>query len=312
MMTVMAIGPPSPRAPPASLRNDVTHERKTSTMDSARHDPALASQPPARTASDERFLQRYGPWAVVTGASDGIGRAIAVELARRGLSLVLVARRADRLDALAAELGRYAVSARVVSLDLAARDATARLDRAIDGLDVGLFVAGAGFGTSGSFVELTPEDELTMVDVNCRAVVEETHLFARRLIRRGRGGIVLFGSLVGFQGVPRAATYAATKAFVQSLAEGLALELKPRGVDVISSAPGPVASGFAERAGMTMGNAVTPEEVARGTLQALGRQTTVRPGFCSWFLEALMTGLPRWARSRILAKVMAGMTAHRA
>jgi uncharacterized protein len=148
-----------------------------------------------------------------------------------------------------------------------------------------------------------------MIDVNCRAVVEHTHLFARRMRVRGRGGLVLLGSLVGFQGVPRAATYAATKAFVQSLAEALAHELRPHGIDVLSSAPGPVDSGFAARAGMRMGRAVTPEQVARGTIAALGKRTTTRPGFLSWFLEAAMTGLPRWARSRILAKVMAGMTA---
>lgn len=266
----------------------------------------------ARSEPDGRFLHRYGPWVVVTGASDGIGRATATELARRGLSVVLVARRRDRLEALAAELNRAGVDTRVVPLDLATRDATAKLAEATADLDVGLFVAAAGFGTSGSFLELPPEDELAMVDVNCRAVVEEAHVFARRLRRRGRGGLVLFGSLVGFQGVPRAATYAATKAFVQSLAEGLALELGPLGIDVLSSAPGPVASGFADRAGMRMGRAVTPDEVARGTLAALGRKTTVRPGFLSVLLEALMTGLPRWARSRILAQVMAGMTAHRA
>jgi short-subunit dehydrogenase len=270
-------------------------------------EPSTATSP--AIVRGDRFVERYGPWAVETGASDGIGRATARALSGRGLSVVLVARRRERLEALARELGG---EARVVALDLSAHDATAQLAHAIEGLDVGLFVAAAGFGTSGSFVEQDAADELAMVDVNCRAVLEQTHLFARRLTKRGRGGLVLFGSLVGFQGVPRAATYAATKAFVQSLAEGLALELAPFGLDVLSSAPGPVATGFAERAGMRMGRAVTPEDVATGTLAALGRRTTVRPGFLSWFLEAIVTGLPRWARSRILAQVMAGMTAHRA
>jgi short-subunit dehydrogenase len=263
----------------------------------------------ALTAGRDRFLHRYGPWAVVTGASDGIGRAIARELARRGLSVVLVARRADQLARLSQELEATGVATRVLPLDLSRRDGAAMLADAVESLDVGLLVAAAGFGTSGSFLEIAPEVELGMVDVNCRAVVEQTHAFARRLTARGRGGIVLLGSLVGFQGVPRATTYAATKAFVQSFAEGLALELGPKGIDVVCSAPGPVASGFADRAGMAMGRAVEPEAVARGTIAALGRRTTVRPGFLSWFLEAAMTGLPRWARSRILARVMAGMTA---
>jgi short-subunit dehydrogenase len=117
-------------------------------------------------------------------------------------------------------------------------------------------------------------------------------------------------SLVAFQGVPRAATYAATKAFIQTFAEGLRLELSGSGVDVIACAPGPVRSGFEARADMRMGAAASPATVARGTLDALGRRTTVRPGFLAKFLEASLLPLPRLARSRIMAIVMGGMTRH--
>ena len=114
---------------------------------------------------------------------------------------------------------------------------------ATDGLDVGLVAAVAGFGTSGRFVDNPLDRELDMVDVNCRAVVELSHHFARRFVAQRRGGLILMSSLVAFQGVPRAATYAATKAFIQTFAEGLRLELAPSGVDVVASAPGPVRSG---------------------------------------------------------------------
>ena len=117
-----------------------------------------------------------------------------------------------------------------------------------------------------------------MLDVNCRAMLVMAHHYGKRFVDRGRGGMVLMSSLLAFQGVPKAAHYAATKAYVQSLAEGLRLELGPHGVDVVASAPGPVRSGFAERADMVMGTAVTPETVARGTLAALGSAGTVRPG----------------------------------
>ena len=160
--------------------------------------------------------------------------------------------------------------------------------------DVGLLIASAGFGTSGPFVDARLDEELRMIDVNCRAVAALSHAFGRRFVDRKRGGIVLMSSLVAFQGVPRAANYAATKAYVQSFAEALRLELKPLGVDVIASAPGPIRSGFATRASMTMGLAQTPRDVAGATLASLGRRGIVRPGWLSKFLEASLMFLPRW------------------
>lgn len=118
---------------------------------------------------------------------------------------------------------------------------------------------------------------------------------------------MLFGSIVGFQGTPFAAHYAATKAYVQALAEGLAVELAPRGVDVVASAPGPTHTGFAARAGMRMGKALTPA-VAGPTLAALGRRTTVLPGRLTKLLTYSLAPLPRRARVAIMGRVMRGMT----
>jgi hypothetical protein len=149
-----------------------------------------------------------------------------------------------------------------------------------------------------------------MLQVNCRAVMAMTLAMSRRMRARGRGGIVLMGSLVGFQGVPQAAHYAATKAYVQSLAEGLGRELSPAGVQILSSAPGPVASSFGTVANMRISNGVSATTVARETLDALGRKRTVRPGLLSKVLEASLAPLPRSLRVRILEQVMRGMTAH--
>lgn len=265
------------------------------------------------TRESSRLKNRYGPWAVVTGASDGIGREIAHALAEAGLSLVLVARRAEVLEALAGELGaRFAVTTRVLAVDLAQPRGVSELVAETRGLDVGLLVAAAGFGTSGHFLDASLDDELGMIDVNCRAVAALTHHFGRRLAERRRGGIVLLSSLLAFQGVPRAANYAATKAYVQSLAEGLRAELAPLGVDVLASAPGPIHTGFARRANMQMALALTPASVARSTLSALGRRGTVRPGWLSKLLESALALLPRWGRVAVLARVMAGMTKHHA
>lgn len=265
--------------------------------------------------SDEarRRLERYGPWAVITGASDGIGRAFARELAREGFHLLLVARRMDALSSLAIELKQaHGIETRALSADLADAAGQEALMRATQELDIGLFIASAGFGTSGPFLNNAVETEINMLALNCAAPLVGTHHFANRFVKRGKGGIILLSSLLGCQGVPRLAHYAATKAYIQVLAEGLRGELKPLGVNVLAVAPGPVKTGFAARAGLTMSMFDTPEAVARGALSKLGRATTVRPSFWAKTLEAALSPLPRMGRTAILGMVSAGMTRQKA
>ncbi len=254
---------------------------------------------------DPSFKNTYGPWAIVTGASSGIGREFARQLAAAGLNLILVARRQPELESLADELKTECL---VLPADLALRTEVERVISTIAGMDVGLLIAAAGFGTSGDFVDARIEEELAMLAVNCRAPMMLARHCAPRMAARGRGGIVLLGSIVGFQGVPRAAHYAATKAYVQSLAEGLHHELSPHGVHVMASAPGPVASEFGTRAGMKIGKAMSPATVARETLHSMGRRTTVVPGGLSKFLTYSLALLPRWGRVRVMQLVMQGMT----
>lgn len=263
------------------------------------------------TRSARRLRERYGPWAVVTGASSGIGRACAVQLAEAGLNLVLVARGRAALDALAGTLRKqHGVAVRVRAADLGAVSEVEAVVADGADLDVGLLVAAAGFGTSGPFLQADAADECAMLDVNCRALLLLSRGFGQRFAARGRGGIVLMASLVGFQGTPHAAHYAATKAYVQTLAEGLAIELAGAGIDVVASAPGPVNTGFAARAGLRMAAATTPDVVARASLAALGRRTTARPGALTKVLSSALAPLPRPLRARIMGRVMAGMTKH--
>ena len=262
-------------------------------------------------SSNDRLRNRYGPRALVTGASSGIGREIAVQLAEAGLDLVLAARRESALRELAADLsGRHGIAVEVVPVDLARPEGVEELTAATAGADIGLYVAAAGFGTSGPFLQADPQLEREMLRLNCEAVLATSLVFGRRMADRGRGGIVLMSSIVGFQGMPNAAHYAATKAYVQTLAEALHVELRPLGVDVLAAAPGPTHSGFADRAGMTMGRALAPSAVARGTLDALGRRPTALPGLLSRVLKDSLAPLPRRARVRIMGSVMAGMTGH--
>lgn len=283
-------------------------------MTAAAGSAALATGTAQRARSaDHRpseLLRRYGPWALVTGASSGIGREFAVELAAQGFSLVLCARRRGELEQLAAELAaRFGTRTQVEVIDLSAAGAGSELAGRVKGMGVGVLVCSAGFGTSGRFVKGELRHELEMVDVNCRSVVELVWHVGGEMSLRRRGAVVLLSSLVGFQGVPRAANYAATKAFIQSLAEGLRVEFAEDGVEVIACAPGPIRSGFAARAGMEMGLSQGPGAVAGATLRALVRRRgTVRPGVVSKLLGWSLATLPRFARVMMMTRIMGQMT----
>lgn len=251
-----------------------------------------------------RNLEYYGPWALITGASNGIGRALARELAGQGYNLILQGRNSVRLNNLQAELK---VETSLISCDLSTRDGVQELINAIDSRDIGLAVLSAGFGSSGYFRETSLAEELNMVDVNIKAVLELSHYFTNRFSAQRRGGIILMSSLVAFQGVPYSANYAATKAYVQSLAEGLRREMKGHNVEVLAATPGPVASGFSQRAGMKMGFSLSPEEVAPAILKALGKRGTVLPGLLSKVLVYSLKTAPRSIKVRIMEKVMGDM-----
>jgi uncharacterized protein len=177
-------------------------------------------------------------------------------------------------------------------------------------VNIGLLVASAGFGTSGTFITSSVQNEQNMLRVNCEAVLLLTHHFSKVFISQQRGGIILLSSIVGFQGVPYAAHYAATKAYIQALAEGIYHELKPFGVDVLAAAPGPVKSGFGERADMNMKVALTTQQVAVPILKALGKRATVLPGALTKLLVYSLRTVPRSIKVLIMKQVMKGMTQH--
>jgi len=150
-----------------------------------------------------RLREKYGDWAVITGASDGIGREMALSLAKAGLNLMLLARRRALLDELSADLSqKYGIETRVIDADLTQPAAVGAVIDASRDLDVGLLVACAGFGTSGLFINSDLAEELAMIDVNCRAVLMMSRHFGRCFAEQKRGGLVLMSSLLAFQGVP--------------------------------------------------------------------------------------------------------------
>lgn len=223
-----------------------------------------------------------GRWALVTGASAGIGAALARELARQGAKLILTARRVERLEALAAELRAQGCEVRVVAADLNERSAPQAIFAATEGagIPVDILVNNAGLGQFGAFAGSALEQELSQVRVNCEAVVHLTRLFVPAMVERRRGWILVVASTASFQPVPYLSTYAATKGFDRFFAVGLAAELASSGIRVTALCPGPTESEFFEVAGAERfrGRGVQRvEEVAERGLRALaqGRHTVI-------------------------------------
>ena len=258
----------------------------------------------AQRLSRAEFRARYGAWALVAGASEGMGAAWARELAARGCDVVLVARREAQLRALASEIERaHGVAARVLVADLAARSVDAQLAAATRALEVGLLVYNAAQPSPGSFAEQSADELARALDVNCRAPLLLAHHFGRRMLARGRGGVILMSSLSGLAGASHVATYAATKAFDWLLAEGLHQEWKPRGVDVLAAVAGLTDTPHARATGVLVDAlpAMQPEDVVRDLLEALGREPYWVAGEANRAALAMLEALPRRQRSEGLS-----------
>lgn len=261
------------------------------------------------------FAKKYGPWAIVTGASSGLGMAFAREIASRGVSVVLVARRSEPMEALAADLEReQGVSTRVAVVDLAREDLTTALVPATDDLEIGLLVNNAGFSNTGDFVDNPLERELELLHVNCRAPLILAHRFGRAMRARGRGGIIFTSSVAGFAACPTWTNYAASKSYDLLFAEGLALELAPSGVDVVALCPGATRTGFQSVAAIDVARmpgssllVAEPGAVARTGLDALGRETTVVHGMINNAQVFGMRFLPRWLSARMAGSVIGSL-----
>ena len=241
--------------------------------------------------------------ALVTGASAGLGVEFARQLSKRGYALVLAARRKERLEELAHELG----NARAVAIDLSKKDAAAKLmaDVESNGETVDLLINNAGFGLIGSFAELDAKRVRQMVDLNVGALTDLCRAVAPGMIERKRGGIINVASTAAFQPGPKMAVYFATKAFVLSFSEALHEELKPYGVNVSCLCPGPTRTEFGEVAGFG-GNGLfdkvameAPAVVAAG-LRALDKnKAVVVPGL----LNKLTANSGRFAPRSVVRKI---------
>ncbi|HEX6424455.1 MAG TPA: SDR family oxidoreductase [Acidimicrobiales bacterium] len=252
------------------------------------------------------------PTALVTGASSGIGRALARALAAEGSDLVVVARDRARLDGLAAELrGGHGVAVDVLPADLADAGQLAAVEARLTGGDppVDLVVNNAGFGTYGDLADLDVDTESREIAVNVTAVVRLTHAALQGMVRRGRGAVMNVSSVAGLQATPGNATYGASKAFVASFGEAVAGELAGTGVTLTTVLPGFTRTEFQERAGVggreIPGPAwMSPDEVASVALAATraGRPWVV-PGALNKVLVAAAGPVPRGLKRRLASRV---------
>jgi short-subunit dehydrogenase len=239
-----------------------------------------------------------GKWALVTGASAGIGAALARELAGHGAKLILTARRKERLEALAAELRAKGTEVRIVVADLNDPGAPQQIYDATEGAGstVDILVNNAGLGQFGEFYLSPMEQELSQVRVNCEAVVQLSRLFVPRMVERRRGWVLVVASTASFQPIPYLTTYAATKVFDRFFAQGLAAEVARFGVKVTALCPGITDTEFIDvaRASVFKSRGMQPAaEVARLAVVALARgQRTIIPKFGSRLTALLVPFFP--------------------
>lgn len=258
---------------------------------------------------NKNFALRYGPWALITGASSGIGREFARQLAARGLNIIVVARRADRLAELAAELSAvHGVEARAVPVDLCFDGFLDVIRTGADELEIGLLVNSAGFAHTGPFLDMPPDDMTRMINLNMRAPVLLSRAYGPAMRDRRRGGIIFLSSVAGFAGTPQWGLYSATKAFNLLLGEALAAELRAAGVDVMSLAPGATRTEFFDVAGLGKERGMAVEQVVGDALARLGRSDVVVSG---WFNRSgvfAMRFLPRTVNRAVFGRFISEMS----
>jgi len=259
------------------------------------------------------FAQKYGPWALVTGAAMGIGASYVEQLAARGLNVVLVDKEPTLISDVASRL-RNRVEVREVVVDLAVRDEVMTALELVADLEIGLLVANAAHAATAPWLQIPLDDKLQQIAVNCVAVTQMVDVLSRAMASRRRGGIIVMSSMAARIGSPRVATYAATKAFDLILAESLWAELRAHGVDVLAVLPGQTRtpgfeSSLGARTKLPRGvKVMEPGDVVREALGALGKRPSIVAGSTNRAAGQLLTRLlPRKAAIEMMARTTRAM-----
>ncbi len=245
--------------------------------------------------------EKYGTWALVTGASSGIGEGFARRLASENLNLILIARRLERLEKLSRELiEKHNIKVVIAPVDLSKKKFMDELKEYVGKREVGLLVNNAGFGYNREFVEADPDIFRKMIKVNCIAPTVIAQYFGAQMVKRNKGAIIFLGSIVGYNPTPFTSVYSATKAFNLFMGEALWYELKKNNVDVLALNPGGTATEFQQVAGTSAGPvARSVEQVVNTAMKKLGK----RPSVVDGFINKVFTVIPRFITRRLTLNI---------
>jgi short-subunit dehydrogenase len=223
---------------------------------------------------------------------------------------VLIARRKEKLELLSDELmNKYGIQKKIIPTDIAHPDFLKQIQSVTDPLDVGLLVNNAGFALTGKFLDHAIEDELSLLYVNCRAPLMLAHAFGKKMVQRGKGGIINVSSVAAFLSMPFWTTYSASKVYDLYFSEGLWFELKEKGVDVLALCPGRTRTEFSKVAGIKSGG-MEPAQVVELSLKKLGKQSVVISGVSNRIITFINRFIPRQQLTKIGARVVRDLIAH--
>jgi uncharacterized protein len=259
------------------------------------------------SVSDALLVEKYGPYALITGASSGIGATFADTLASRGLNLILVARREERLREAADRLtSKHGIRVRYVVADLASSDGCAQVIDATSDVQIGLLINNAGSATTGAFHDVDPQKHVDAIALAVSTPTVLTHHYGGLMKSRGNGGVIFLSSTASFGGLPLWTMYAAGKAYQRVFVEGLALELGAAGVDVLAVCPGLTRTEFFEQSNTNFEGMLfsTPEKVVDVALAKLGRRPVVIPSWWDRYSVWALGVLPDSLRSAVAWSMM--------
>lgn len=255
------------------------------------------------------FKEKYGPWALITGATSGIGEEIAKEIASRGINIVLVARKTDELELKSSALKtKYNINTKTISADLSTNEGIEIIKSSTNELSIGLLAISAGLEVNGAFEKNDIQKELKVVQININATLLLTHHFSKKMVDNSKGGILLVSSLSGHMPNPYFANYAGTKAYVLNFGASLYGELKPKGVDVTILSPGLTSTPMTKDNGVdfskTPMQSMSPKDVAKTGVNALGKKMIAIPGNKNKFMAAMAKHSPLEMQTKMNEKMM--------
>lgn len=252
--------------------------------------------------------EKYGDWALITGATSGIGKCFAETLAKKGFHLVLVARNEEKLEQLSKELGAiYSIQCQVIVTDLTKETSVHDIIQNTSTIQVGLLINNAGYTFTGNFLEYSKDSQADIVKINSFIPMLLSYEFAKRMTENKKGGIINVCSVSGMMPLPGWASYAASKAFLLSLSQSLWFELKPKGIDVLALCPGATKTNFHETAQVNS-SGLKPEEVVHSGLKYLGKRPSVIVGKSNAFMVSVMQFLPTKLKIRTGAMAVQKMS----